>query len=1076
MLLRIDTRSKGDNLMRIGTLLLGACAACVSARGQSGRQALQPVPLQQVTVEDEFWTPKRTVWQQVTIRDAFTKFENDRGGAINNFDRVRDGLRGNHAGPPWYDGLIYEMIRGSSDFLAAHPDPELDHRLDGYIARIAAAAAKSPNGYMNTYTQLEEPGHEWGFHGGYQRWQHEVYNAGALVDAAIHHYRATGKTAFLNVAVKFANYMSDLMGPPPKKNIVPAHPLPEEALTKLYLLFRDNPKLKAKLSVPVNEAAYLKLAEFWIENRGVNAGLPDWTNWDNKKAEDWIRAESYGDSRPSWGSYAQDDKPTLQQQTIEGHAVRATLLWTGVAAVSAVNGRQDYVDAAERIWKNLSERRMAITGGTGAFAKDEKFGPDYVLPNNAYLETCAAVGAGFFHLNMGLLEGDRKYFDELGERVLYNGALSGVSIAGDTYFYENPLEGGTSRTRWVWHNCPCCPPMFLKMMGAMPRVTSMPQTLHGLYVNLFVGSRAKTRVGETNVAVTQTTRYPWDGTLKVVLEPDYPAEFDLSIRVPGVVARSATMKINGQLVVNLDEARRLRPCAPQLETRGQGGNGVSDAGGRVKAHPLVDNNTGRVALMRGPVVYCLESADNGDPVRTLAVPPRSPTYDEVPRQPARWCDGGQRQRDGIGAVHLERSAIPALRSFTIAKNHGFHGNSLLRQYQSRTGRYAGMGSGNPGRPGVPGLPADRRPAFGDNSLRRDLRQQVVVPAQVDAPTGAVRYEPLSVMELVRRGIQGEIVIAVVLDQGYVPADFGRVHAHVLPQLAHPVMGDNFDPMRRGQIRRLENLRKSACPHVRLDVAVDIGLQKRDKLFHHVDAFAVRHRRIGVDFEQRAAEFPVILDGFRKDLLNPVHFVRGAVLQESHGPVQMAGVSIVGVRHDVEIPADRFARGNEGLGIADNAGFARQPLRRPAHLDLEGAIAVALDGFRNFAHGVRPAVGSDVHKVERSVVAIHAILHGLAEELVDRLSAQFAYQVQQDILEPRILRLPDGGLIRGAEADDAIVLPAKDRLRIDADHLLQKSQPGSRIATYPSTPRPIVPSERKTRTSLIWPALPVDFVS
>ena len=174
--------------MRTAIIVLATCASFAFAAGDSAdRHQLKPVPLKQVTIDDPFWTAKRTTWQTVTIRDAFTKFESDRGGAINNFDQVRDGVQGHHAGPPWYDGLIYEMIRGSSDFLASHPDPELDRRLDGYIERIAAAAAKNAHGYINTDTQLEEPGHEWGLNGGFQRWQHEVYNSGALIEAGVHH-------------------------------------------------------------------------------------------------------------------------------------------------------------------------------------------------------------------------------------------------------------------------------------------------------------------------------------------------------------------------------------------------------------------------------------------------------------------------------------------------------------------------------------------------------------------------------------------------------------------------------------------------------------------------------------------------------------------------------------------------------------------------------------------------------------------------------------------------------------------------------------------------------------------------
>jgi DUF1680 family protein len=216
-----------------------------------GPQQLSAVPIQQVTIDDEFWSPKLKVWREITIPDCFTKFENDRGGAINNFDRVRDVKRGGHAGPEWYDGLIYEMIRASADFLAQRADPALERRLDGYIERIAAAAAKDPDGYLNTWTQLMAPEKRWGLNGGNDVQQHELYNAGALVDAAIHYYRATGKTRLLKVAVKLANYMADVMGPPPKKNIVPGHSLGEEALVKLYWLFRENPALKSEMPAPL---------------------------------------------------------------------------------------------------------------------------------------------------------------------------------------------------------------------------------------------------------------------------------------------------------------------------------------------------------------------------------------------------------------------------------------------------------------------------------------------------------------------------------------------------------------------------------------------------------------------------------------------------------------------------------------------------------------------------------------------------------------------------------------------------------------------------------------------------------
>ncbi len=580
---------------------------------------ITPIPIQDVTVDDAFWSPKRQTWQNITIRDAFRKFEND--GALVNFDRVRDGCLGGHAGPPWYDGLIYEMIRGASDFLASAPDPALDAQLDGYIARIATAADRDPDGYVNTYTQLDEPEHRWGLNGGFERWQHDVYNAGALVEAGIHHHRATGKLSLLNVSVKLANHMCTFMGPSPKKQIVPSHSLPEEALVELFLLFQDNHDLKEKVAHEVDEARYLSLAEFWIEDRGHHVGKPDWETDGNTEAEQFIRGKGYGDGRPSWGAYAQDHKPVFEQETIEGHAVRATLLCTGVAAAARINGHAGYYEAAWRLWTNMVTRRMYITGGTGAFVEDEKFGADYVLPNNGYLETCAAVGAGFFHRNMNLAFGHARYVDEL-ERVLYNGALAGVSLKGDTYTYENPLETERAQySRWAWHKCPCCPPMFLKMMGALPGYIYATDAA-GIYVNLFVGGSATVRHGGGTVSVQQTTPYPWEGRVTITVDPEDAAEFDVNVRIPGW-SRGAALTVNGMPIPHVPMAygyARLR----RTWTHGD----VIDLTlempiETVKAHPRVQANVGRVAIVRGPVVYCIESVDNGGQIQTLMLPERA---------------------------------------------------------------------------------------------------------------------------------------------------------------------------------------------------------------------------------------------------------------------------------------------------------------------------------------------------------------------------------------------------------------------------------------------------------------------
>lgn len=568
---------------------------------------LDPVPLEQVVIEDEFWSSRRQVWQQVTIRDCFRKFENYETGTFNNFDRVRAGERGNHAGDPWWDGLIYEMIRGSADFMLSHPDPELEGQIDGYIERIVAAQSVRQDGYINTYTQLVEPGHEWGLNGGFQLWQHEIYNLGALVDAGIHYYRATGKTRLLVAGVRIANTMCELMGPPPRKNLVPCHPLPEETMVRLYELFQEKPELKSQLPLPVNDTAYLQLAEFWIENRGNNIGKPDWK--DRKAAEAFVRDQEYGSGRPSWGAYAQDDASVFRQKDIHGHAVRATLLCAGIAAAARQNKDERYRQTAVRLWENMVYRRMHITGGVGAFADEERFGPDYMLPNNAYLETCAAVGASFFHHNMNMAFAHSRYADEL-ERSLYNGALSGVSLQGDTYFYQNPLEADTSRTRWSWNPCPCCPPMFLKLMGMMPSCIYATDA-ESIYVNLFVGSRARMNVNGSGVAIRQTTSYPWEGHVHVAVEPAQPATFAVMLRVPEW-CRGETIRVNGQRIIS---DHRVRGYV-RIERTWKPGDVVEldmpMPARQVYANPLVQADVGRSMIMRGPLVYCVESADTSD--------------------------------------------------------------------------------------------------------------------------------------------------------------------------------------------------------------------------------------------------------------------------------------------------------------------------------------------------------------------------------------------------------------------------------------------------------------------------------
>lgn len=617
----------------------------------SYKQAANSDPIngiERVKITDAFWGPKMEKWRKVTVNDVFNKFDGNYDpqkspylqkdfeklgatrDAFNNFDLVAQGKRGigKHNGPPWYDGLVYETIRGAADFLVRYPDPILEKRIDGYIDRIGAAQASDPDGYVNTYTELMEPDHRWGFNGGLQRWQHDVYNAGMLIEAGIHYYKATGKTKLLNVAVKFANYMYDYMGPAPKKNVVPAHSGPEEAAIMLYWLFKKEPSLKNKLSVPVNEDHYYELAKFWIEDRGHHIGLPLWGTWGTDSAEHWIRANKYNDPkygdhiRPTWGDYAQDSIPVLEQKTIEGHAVRATLLATGLTTAAIENNDPKYIKTANDLWDNMVGHRVFITGGVGAIATDEKFGSDFYLPNDAYLETCAAVGAGFFSQRMNQLMGDGKYMDEF-ERTLYNNVLTGISEDGDHYTYQNPLTA-EHHNRWEWHDCPCCPPMFLKIVSEMPDVIYLYNS-NALYVNLFVGNEATLNYNNQKVALKMETRYPWDGKVSLKISPATPTSLPVKIRIPnwaqgkenpfGLYVSNlrspVTLKVNGKAVelavdkgyVTVDrtwkkgdEIQLELPMQPRIIT----------------ARNEVKVLNGQVAIASGPIVYSLEGNKNPD--------------------------------------------------------------------------------------------------------------------------------------------------------------------------------------------------------------------------------------------------------------------------------------------------------------------------------------------------------------------------------------------------------------------------------------------------------------------------------
>lgn len=595
-------------------------------------------PIGRVKITDSFWSPKFKQWSTVTANDVLDKFEGkhlesaddqQRNNSFANFDVIAEGKKGTgqHAGLPWFDGLLYETIRGLSDLLVINPDSKLENRIDGYIDQIYAAQQADPSGYINTYTDLIEPDHRWGDNGGFLRFQHDVYNAGMLIEAGVHYYQATGKVKLLEVATKMANNMCDLMGPAPKRNIVPAHSGPEEAVMKLYWLYKNNPDLKSKLQTPVNAVAYYDLVKFWIENRGNHCGFPLWLAWGNDDSEKWIKETKYKDpsfgkdARPTWGDYAQDSISVFEQKTIEGHAVRATLLATAIAAVAIENQSPKYIETANNLWDNMIGKRMFITGGVGAIHHDEKFGPDYFLPNGAYLETCAAVGAGFFSQRMNQLTGEGKYMDEF-ERVLYNNVLTGISLSGDEYTYQNPLNSH-DHSRWEWHSCPCCPPMFLKIVSVLPEFIYAADK-DNLYVNLYVGSETNIKYNNNNtVQISLETNYPWEGKTTIHINPEAEGEFTVKLRIPGWAQGTE----NPYDLYRSDLDSKVSLSINGTEEKVTIANGYTDVrrnwkkGDKIElnlpmqprlitANEQVKDLENMTSIASGPIIYCLEAIDN----------------------------------------------------------------------------------------------------------------------------------------------------------------------------------------------------------------------------------------------------------------------------------------------------------------------------------------------------------------------------------------------------------------------------------------------------------------------------------
>ena len=551
-----------------------------------------PVPFTSVKVTDSFWGQRLKASREVTIPLAFSKCKES--GRYENFVKAAHPSENYEVGGYSFDDTdVYKTIEGASYLLQTYPDKKLVAYIDSVLAIVAAA--QEPDGYLYTSrTMNPKHPHAWS---GSRRWEkvedlsHEFYNLGHMVEGAIAHYQATGKRNFLDIAIRYADCVCREIGSGEGQLVrVPGHQIAEMALAKLYIVTGDQ--------------KYLDEAKFFLDQRGHTSRRD---------------------------AYSQAHKPVVEQDEAVGHAVRATYMYAGMADVAALTGDTAYIHAIDRIWDNIVGKKYYITGGIGATANGEAFGANYELPNmSAYCETCAAIGNVYVNYRLFLLHGESKYYDVL-ERTLYNGLISGVSLDGGGFFYPNPLESRGQHQRQPWFGCACCPSNICRFIPSLPGYVYAVKD-KDVYVNLFMSNEANLEVDKKGVVLEQQTRYPWDGDVAVSVKKNKAGAFAMKIRIPGWVRGQVvpsdlyrysdgkrlgySVKVNGQPMES-----ELQDGYFTIERRWKKGDKVEvhfDMEPRVvKAHAKVEADRGRVAVERGPLVYCAEWPDNDFNVHTL---------------------------------------------------------------------------------------------------------------------------------------------------------------------------------------------------------------------------------------------------------------------------------------------------------------------------------------------------------------------------------------------------------------------------------------------------------------------------
>lgn len=558
---------------------------------------LSPIPFTSVKIDDEFWSPRQRINRERTLPIEYQQCKDT--GRIDAF-RL-DWKPGQPNKPHIFWGSdVAKWIEAAAYSLATHPDPALDALLDEVIALIASS--QQPDGYLNVYFTVVEPENRWT---NLRDW-HELYCAGHMIEAAVAHYQATGKHSLLDVVCRFADHIISLFGTGAgQKRGYCGHEEIELALVKLSRLTGD-PK-------------FLAQARYFIDERGRQPHYYDQEalSRGENPADFWAARGLPADLRYS---YLQAHLPVRDQREVTGHAVRAMYLYSAMADLAGESNDNSLLTALNALWEDVCTRKLYLTGGIGPSRHNEGFTQPYDLPNEtAYAETCAAIGLVFWNHRMLQLDCDRRYADVV-ERALYNGVISGVSLDGEKFFYENPLASLGNHHRQAWFDCACCPPNLARILASLGGyIYSQNQT--DLAVHLYVQGTGTAHLADQAVTIHQETRYPWEGAVTLTFDITSPATFGLKLRIPGW-CRSACLSVNDE---DIDlSGKDNQGGYTRLERLWKSGDRVRFEMDmpveRVYAHPDVRQDSGQVALQRGPLVYCLEQVDNPTPPGHIYLP------------------------------------------------------------------------------------------------------------------------------------------------------------------------------------------------------------------------------------------------------------------------------------------------------------------------------------------------------------------------------------------------------------------------------------------------------------------------